>query len=214
MFTGLIEETGSIKQIIKIPGGYKFGIAGKKIFGDLKTDHSVSVCGVCLTVVKIENNVFFADAVGETLEKTTLVHARTGDEVNLERAMKVDDRFGGHLVQGHVGGIGTIKDVKKRGENWLLSVSVPADLEKYTIDEGSIAIDGISLTIAKKTRELIQISVIPHSYQNTIIRNYKTGTSVNIETDFFAKYVENFISAFQNGKKSNITRDWLKQVGY
>jgi riboflavin synthase len=215
MFTGLIEEIGIVQKINAIAGsGKQITIQGNIVLSDLKTDDSISVSGVCLTVTQVLNDSFRVDAVGETLEKSTLNRIIIGQRINLERAMRLSDRLGGHIVQGHVNGIGTVKEILQRGENWLLTVSVPNELEKYLISEGSIVIDGISLTITQLNDNEVGVSIIPHTFKNTIISDYKINQQVNIETDFLAKYVENFVNAFGSNKNSNITIEKLKELGY
>lgn len=215
MFTGLIEEIGLIQKITPVSGGGKqIKIQAKKILSDLEIDNSVAVSGVCLTVVKIFEDEFVVEAVGETLEKSTLRNTTIGQRVNLERALRLSDRLGGHFVQGHVNGMGTIKQILQRGENWYLEIEIPIALENYVIDEGSIAIDGVSLTIANLKRAIIGISVIPYTFKNTIINDYQINQKVNIETDFLAKYVENFIQAYGKSANSKITIDNLKNMGF
>jgi len=128
--------------------------------------------------------------------------------------MRLSDRLGGHIVQGHVNGIGTLKKIQQRGENWYLSVNVPKELEKYLISEGSIAIDGISLTITHLVGREVSVSIIPHTYKNTIISEYKINQQVNIETDFLAKYVENFIKTYGSSRQSNLTLEKMKELGF
>lgn len=212
MFTGLIEETGSIKSIKNILGGINLTISASKIMDDLKVDDSVSVNGVCLTAVNVDSNNFSVDAVGETLTKSTIQLLKENEKVNLERSVRLMDRLGGHLVQGHVNGIGTITQIKKRGDNYLVEVLLPSNLKKYLIEEGSIAIDGISLTIANLSDLKVGISIIPHTWQNTNMKNKKEGAKVNIETDVIAKYVENMLSA--NNEENKFTDNWFKQLGY
>lgn len=213
MFTGLIEEIGKIQNITLIAGGKQIAIAAEKILTDLKIDHSVAVSGVCLTAVKILENGFVAEAVGETLEKSTLNNIQVGQNVNLERAMQIGDRLGGHFVQGHVNGVGIVKQLHQRGENWYLVVEIPKELERYVINEGSIAIDGISLTIANLHGIDVGASVIPHTYKNTLISKYKIGQNVNIETDFLAKYIEKFVNSYkQNDSKISIEK--MKEMGF
>jgi len=215
MFTGLIEEIGTIQKIDIISGGGRqITILAQKVLSDLEIDHSVSVSGVCLTVTKVLNDSFIVDAVGETIEKTTIKKIHIGQKVNMERAMKLSDRLGGHIVQGHVNGIGTLKKIQQRGENWYLSVNVPKELEKYLISEGSIAIDGISLTITHLVGREVSVSIIPHTYKNTIISEYKINQQVNIETDFLAKYVENFIKTYGSSRQSNLTLEKMKELGF
>lgn len=213
MFTGLIEEIGKVKSIQPIAGGQKINLSASKILDDLKVDDSVAVNGVCLTATKIETNSFWVDAVGETLTKTTVAKFKNGINVNLERAVRLNDRLGGHLVQGHVNGIGRITQIINRGENYFLEVEVPPSLNKYLIDEGSIAVDGISLTIAKLTENRAGISVIPHTWANTILNQKVVGDHVNIETDVIAKYVEKLISDKKNSDET-FTDEWFKNMGY
>lgn len=213
MFTGLIEEIGKIESIISIPGGKGLKISAEKIIADLKIDDSISVNGICLTVTRLEDNKFYCEAVGTTLTKTTLQSYSIGEVVNLERAVRLSDRLGGHLVQGHVNGIGTIKQIFKLGGNYYVEISIPYELKKYLVDEGSIAIDGISLTIAKLEETTVGISVIPHTWNNTIIKNRKPGSKVNIETDVIAKYVEKLLQG--NDKLDDrFTDSWFKNLGY
>lgn len=181
---------------------------------DLKIDDSVAVNGVCLTATEIEPNGFWVDAVGETLTKSTLRDLQTRSEVNLERALKLSDRLGGHIVQGHVNGIGRISGIIKRGLNYLLEVDVPSEVERYLIPEGSIAIDGISLTIAQLHGVKVGISVIPHTWANTILKNKNIGDYVNLEVDFFAKYIEKYLSTKNNTKTETFSDDWFKEKGY
>ena len=213
MFTGLIEEIGQVKNIKSISGGISLNIAAKKIMNDIKIDDSVACNGVCLTVTSVGNNHFQADAVGATLEKTTLKSIRKGQQLNLERAVRLTDRLGGHLVQGHVNGIGSISQINKLGENFYLEVVIPENLKKYVIDEGSIAIDGISLTIAKLMNNHVGVSVIPHTWENTTLTYKRIGDSVNIETDLIAKYVEKLLTGGKDDE--NIFSDrWFKKLGY
>ncbi len=211
MFTGIIEEIGSVKNVTAQGEGKRFQISASKVLEDLKIDQSVAVNGVCLTVVKITNDSFFAEAVGETLIKSTLHHLKDGSTVNLERALRLSDRLGGHLVQGHVDGVGTVDQLNFGKNGSLLDITIPQSLSAYAISKGSIAIDGVSLTIAEKKENRLKIAVIPHTYSNTIFKYNKIGDRVNIEVDFFAKYIEQFLSKSSNNK---ITPDWLKQQGF
>ncbi|RMD51149.1 MAG: riboflavin synthase [Ignavibacteria bacterium] len=212
MFTGIIEEIGKIKKISPIPGGKRLSIFCESILDDLKVDDSVSVNGICLTAVNVGENYFDVEAVGETLTKTTINNFREGTHVNLERALKANSRLGGHFVMGHVNGIGKLTKVIPRGDAYLLEFSLPANLMKYCIDEGSIAINGISLTIAKAYRASVAISIIPHTWQNTVLRYLKTGDTVNVEVDMLAKYLERLIS--YNKQNSEFTIERLKEEGF
>ncbi|MBK9099276.1 MAG: riboflavin synthase [bacterium] len=214
MFTGIVEEIGKIERISPIQGGYSIKIKSSKIIEDLTVNDSVSIDGVCLTATNIEIPFFYADAVGATLEKTTFKNLKADSFVNLERSLKMSDRLGGHLVQGHVNGIGSITEIKKLGENYLVKVVIPQELERYLIKEGSIAINGISLTIAELNKNEIAISVIPHTWQNTNFKNKKVNDEVNIEIDILAKYVEKLLIGNDAKLNSSITESWLKQLGY
>jgi riboflavin synthase len=213
MFTGIIEEIGIIQKIDVIENGKRLKISASKIMDDVKVDDSVAVNGVCLTVIKLEQNSFWAEAVGETLKKTTINKLNQNTNVNLERAIRLSDRLGGHLVQGHVNGIGVIKKVNRLGENYYVEVQIPSDLEKYLIKEGSIAVDGISLTIANLTGSLVGISIIPHTWKNTNLRFRQISDEVNIEVDIIAKYVEKLLNA-KDKDANNLSDDVLKNMGY
>lgn len=213
MFTGLIEEIGKIKTIKSIPGGKQITIAAEKIMDDLKIDDSVCCSGVCLTVTGFTKNSFTVDAVGATLTKSTFASIHEQEWINLERSVRLNDRLGGHLVQGHVNGVGSIGDIEKPGDNYMLKISVPSSLSKYIVDEGSIAIDGISLTIAKIEESIITLSIIPHTWANTNLNIKKTGDKVNIETDVIAKYVEKLFY-YNNKNKDTFTDSWFDKLGY
>lgn len=213
MFTGLIEEIGSIAKIDSIPGGKRLRISAKLILDDTKIDDSICVNGVCLTVTKLEDEAFWVDAVGATLSKTTLAEVRLNQKVNLERAVRLSDRLGGHLVQGHVNGVGNISTVKKLGSNYLLEVFVPEELHKYIISEGSIALDGISFTIAEIKFPNVAISVIPHTWENTNLKHRYIGEKINIETDVIAKYVEKLLGG-SGDAEDKYSDEWFKNLGY
>lgn len=214
MFTGIIEEIGKIEKITPIAGGFSLRINAEKVIEDLSVNDSVCIDGVCLTVTKKENDAFWVDAVGATLEKTSFDFIKAGTYVNLERSVRLNDRMGGHLVQGHVNGIGIISEIKKLGENYLVKIIIPEDLEKYLIKEGSIAINGISLTIANVNKNEISISIIPHTWQNTNLKYKKLNDKVNVEIDILAKYVEKLLTKVNNSSDKNITENWLKEIGY
>ncbi len=211
MFTGIIEEIGTIHRLLPQPSGLRIWIRARRILDDLKIDQSVAVNGVCLTVVEIDREAFAADTVTETLNRSTLQFARVNDAVNLERALRLQNRLGGHLVQGHVDGMGTIQQLLTAPEaNWL-KIEIPSELNRYTIPKGSIAIDGISLTIARKDGNLLSVAVIPHTMKQTVLQFKKTGDRVNLEVDFLAKYIEQFVHL---PAETKLTTEWLKQQGY
>lgn len=213
MFTGIIEEVGRTEAIKPIAGGKSLTISAEKILSGINTGDSISVNGVCLTVTKFSARNFTVDAVGETLNKTTINQLRIGDNVNLEPALRLSQKLGGHIVQGHINDVGEISELKKLGENYLLSVLVPVALEKYLIKEGSIAIDGISLTIADVDYNKCTFSIIPHTWANTNLNAKKIGNKVNIEIDIITKYVEKLLA----GTKENISElneERLNKLGY
>jgi riboflavin synthase len=214
MFTGIIEEIGKVSSINPISGGIRIRISSRKILDDISVNDSICVNGVCLTATKVENDGFWVDAVGATLEKTTFSKIQISTPVNLERSLKLNDRLGGHFVQGHTNGTGTILQIKKLGENYFLKIRVDEKLEKYLIDEGSIAIDGVSLTIAEHNGPEVGISIIPHTWQKTSVQFSKAGDKVNIETDVLAKYIEKLIRRNEAKDNINITENWLKELGY
>ncbi len=211
MFTGLVEEVGTIVQLRSIPGGIEFRISADKVRSDLAIGDSISVDGVCLTVIGCTQNTFTVQAVGETLEKTTLSGLQKGQKVNLERALQVGSRLGGHFVQGHVNATAPITQWQKRGENFYLEIEVPAALRKYIILEGSICIDGISLTVARLQGNRVGINIIPHTAQVTNLSYKKVGDLVNVEVDLIAKYIESLLTSSKDG---SLTREKLKQWGY
>lgn len=213
MFTGLIEEVGKIASINAIPGGKKLEIEASFIMDDVKVDDSVCINGVCLTATSIKGKGFTADAVGATLSKTTIADLKPGDSVNLERSLRLSDRLGGHMVQGHVNGIGIIAEIQKLGDNYYLEVEVPGSLKRYLINEGSIAIDGISLTIANISGNKAGVSVIPHTWSKTNLNSKRIGGKVNIETDVIAKYVEKLLNKDNEGKDT-FSEEWFRNMGY
>jgi riboflavin synthase len=214
MFTGIVEEIGKIEKITPITGGLNLKINALKILEDIKINDSICVDGVCLTVIETAQNYFLVDAVGATLEKTTFNNVKAKDLVNLERSVKLNDRLGGHLVQGHVNGIGTISEIKKLGENYLVKLIVPEELERYLIKEGSIAINGISLTMADLDKNIVSISIIPHTWQNTNLKFRNVNDLINVEIDILAKYVEKLLSKSTASTEKNISEGWLKELGY
>lgn len=214
MFTGIIEEIGKISSIHPIAGGMRMKISSSKILDDISVDDSICVSGVCLTAIKVEDDGFWVEAVGATLEKTTFSKMQLSSSVNLERSMRLNDRLGGHFVQGHTNGTGTILEINKLGENYFLKIKVNESLEKYLIEEGSITIDGVSLTIAELDGSKVGISLIPHTWHNTIIQYKKIGDKVNVETDVLAKYIEKLLGKNGANDNINITENWLKELGY
>lgn len=193
MFSGIIEEIGIVNKISDHPNSKKFKISCSNILSDSKIGESLSCNGVCLTITSISNNQFDVDIVNETLNCTTLKTISEGSKINLERSIRYKDRIGGHLVQGHVDGLAKVENIHRTNEYTELELIIDKDLRKYCIHKGSIAIDGVSLTIAGLTNHGIKIALIPHTLDNTILSNYKVNNNVNIEFDMIAKYVESFL---------------------
>lgn len=214
MFTGIVEEIGKIEQTTPIAGGLNLKIAAQKITEDIRVNDSICVDGVCLTVTKFDINNFWVDAVGATLQKSTFANIKNSDFVNLERSIRLSDRLGGHLVQGHVNGVGHISGIEKLGENYLFKFVIPDEIQKYLIKEGSVAINGISLTIADLNQNEISISVIPHTWENTNLKYKKLKDKVNVEIDILAKYVEKLLHNNSDSSETKISESWLKDLGY
>ncbi len=214
MFTGLIEDIGTVAQLQPISQGLALGIGSKVITDDLNLGDSVAVNGVCLTVTQFSGAHFTVKAVQETLDRSTLGGLKIGGNVNLERAIRFGDRMGGHFVQGHVDGTGVILRKEKIGSAYWFDISVPAEFDRYIIYKGSIAVDGISLTVARKSVGSISISVILHTYQNTNLHYLSVNDRVNIELDMMAKYIENLLNHKGEKQKSTITETWLLKQGF
>ena len=212
MFTGLIEEIGKIISIIRKGNYITIKIQSRVCVEDLTKGDSIAVDGVCLTAVDYDRNSFSADVTYETLKNTTLSTLKPGDPVNLERAITSHKRLGGHFVQGHVEGVGRIISKKVYGETKELSIQIPEHLKKYIVEKGSIALNGVSLTVAEFHDPILKIVLIPETLKNTNLRCKKPGDFLNIETDILAKYVEKVYS----GKKSTeiLTLQKLKELGF
>jgi len=191
MFTGIIEEVGQISAIYKSEDLFQISVKTDSILNESKVGDSISINGVCLTLTSIKSNSFTSDVVRETIERTNLKYIKVGNYINLERAMRADSRFDGHIVQGHVEGMGKVKSIQK-DENFIIKVQIPEKLANYCIYKGSITINGISLTIASIKENLIDIWIIPHTLSRTTFDVIKENDYVNIETDIIAKYIEKF----------------------
>lgn len=194
MFTGIIEGLGTIAEIRPSGRGKRLLIDVDFPLDQTKIGDSIAISGVCVTVIIIAGKRFEIDISPETIAKTTFGTAKIGDRVNLERALRLSDRIDGHLVSGHIDGIGTIKDKKRTGNAIIVVIDVPEFLSRYMITKGSVAVDGISLTINNRARDCFDVSIIPHTAKLTTIGLKKAGDYVNIETDMIGKYIENFIA--------------------
>ncbi len=212
MFTGIIEEKGFIKEFIQYAGSAKIVVTCSKILEDIKIGDSIAINGCCQTVVDFNQNSFSAQVSKETLNITTFKHFKPDMPVNLERALTPSSRMGGHIVQGHIDCVG--KFIKKVSLNdfYELYFEIPEHENKYIVHKGSIAVDGVSLTVAEITGNIFKVAIIPHTFQNTTLANLSTGDFVNIETDILGRYVEKFLSP--NNNISNITKNFLQENGF
>ncbi len=192
MFTGIIEETGRIRQIEDLDGGRKLTIEAS-FAGDLRPDESVSINGACQTVVRNDDTSFDVVTIEETLRKTTFGALEEGQPVNLERAMKAGGRLDGHFVQGHVDATGEVVDVEREDTDWLYRIRFDREYRRYLIPVGSVALDGISLTVARLDSNELTVAIIPHTYEKTNVSSWQKGTPVNLEFDMIGKYVVGFM---------------------
>lgn len=199
MFTGLVEETGKLVDKLKTGEGYQLKISAEKVTKDLEIGSSIAVNGCCLTVVNIENNNFSLDTIEETLKKTNLGELKTGDRINLERPLKAEARLGGHFVLGHIDTTGEVTDIKELSNSHFMTIKFPDDFKKYLIFVGSVAIDGVSMTVAQLEKNSFSVGIIPHTWQETIFSDKKIGSTVNLEFDVLGKYVETIME----GKETN-----------
>ncbi|MDY6953594.1 MAG: riboflavin synthase [Thermodesulfobacteriota bacterium] len=220
MFTGIIEGLGSVKSAIDTGGGMRMHIQGDFPLEGIRVGDSIAVNGACLTAVEIGKSAFSVDVAPETLSRTTLGHMKVGDRVNLERALCLGDRLSGHLVTGHIDGIGTVKSRRPLANAILFAFTVPEALSRYIVEKGSVAIDGISLTVNACDHRGFEVSVIPHTASITTMGLRRPGDSVNIETDLVGKYVERFTrhfvakSANRKDAVGSVDETLLKETGF
>lgn len=212
MFTGIIEGLGTVKAVIPTGGGVRLHIRGDFPLDDIRVGDSIAVSGVCLTAVHVGDNAFKVDVAPETLSKTTLAQIKVGDRLNLERALRLGGRLDGHLVTGHVDGIGTVKSKRPSGNATLFAFGVPEELCRYIVQKGSVAVDGISLTVNACLPKAFEVSIIPHTAKMTTLGFKKVGDMVNVETDMIGKYVERFIQPFVDGAKTSRTRTSIDET--
>jgi len=219
MFTGIVEEVGKIEKIEQHGENRRITISAKNTPKELGTGQSISVSGVCLTALDIKPNSFCADLAPETWTRTSFSRIHEGALVNLELPMKADGRFGGHIVQGHVDGVGKLIAFERildsdgsESENWWLHIELPSDVEKYTVFKGSISIEGISLTVAKLGKNQCTIAIIPHTVELTNLGSLKPGDPVNLEADVIAKYVEKMMT--REPSESSLTIEELVKQGF
>jgi len=211
MFTGIIEEIGIVKTFSLSGKNAQIVVECKKILEDVKIGDSIAINGVCQTVTSFSTNSFTAEISSETLSVTTLSKLRNGEKVNLERALTLSSRLGGHMVSGHVDGLAKIKSIQKLAEFYNIKFEVPRDLTKYIAKKGSVTLNGISLTVADIVSNEFSVAIIPHTFENTSLSILKSGDFVNIEVDILAKYVEKILSTGNNG---SVDENFLKENGF
>ncbi|MCR5755368.1 MAG: riboflavin synthase [Acetatifactor sp.] len=215
MFTGIIEEVGTVKKILRGRQSIVVTVQGGKVLEGTKIGDSIAVNGICLTVTGLQDGCFSADVMPETMQRTSLTGLSAGSHVNLERALAADGRFGGHIVSGHVDGVGKILRVQPNDNAVIYTIQTKPELMRYMVEKGSITIDGASLTLTMVGRNYFSVSLIPHTVAQTVFRERKEGDLVNLETDLFGKYVERLLTEQSvNYGKRELTKDFLLQHGF
>ncbi|HTX34547.1 MAG TPA: riboflavin synthase [Bryobacteraceae bacterium] len=213
MFTGIIEELGTVEALAARAAGSRLTVRCATVRTDLAEGASIAVNGVCLTALDLRGDSFSADLAPETLSRSNLGALRAGSRVNLERPLSPSGRLNGHIVQGHVDGVGEFLSLDALGaDNWWLRIRVPAELDAFLVYKGSIAIDGISLTIAALEGDVLSVTIIPHTYRNTTLGGYRPGARVNLECDILAKHVEKLLRKLD--VKAGLTVEKLRENGY
>ncbi len=212
MFTGIIEEIGILSSITALGNGVELNIKAHSVLESTKIGDSIAVNGICLTVVSIDTGNFKVQVVKETVNRTSLVEWRSGQQVNLERALLASGRLDGHFVQGHVDGTGLVVKVESQNPGFLLTITPLKELQKFIIQKGSIAVDGVSLTVASKSSDKFSIAIIPHTSKETTLVNLKPGMKVNLETDILGKYVYQYVS--KHSDNDGISNKMLNDFGY
>ena len=219
MFTGIVEEMGTVRRLNQSPNRCELELSAAKVLEGTQIGDSIAVNGVCLTVTSMQGGKFQADVMAETLRRSSLGSLHRGSQVNLERAMAADGRFGGHIVAGHIDGTGTILSTRKEGNAMWVEIGAPEGILRYIIEKGSIAIDGISLTVALLTDKSFSVSVIPHTGEETTLLHKKKGDIVNLENDPVGKYVERFLTipaekTNDTTQEKGITLEMLTKYGF
>ena len=215
MFTGIIEEIGTVRNIRRGQNSVVLTIGAPHIVEGTRIGDSIAVNGICLTVTDMQTDSFSADVMHETMNRSSLASLVAGQRVNLERAMPADGRFGGHIVSGHVDGMGQIADIRQDDVAVWYMIRAEDEILRYVVEKGSIAVDGISLTVAKMRDDSFLVSTIPHTVRNTILQDKKLGDRVNLECDVIGKYVERLMQKVEKDEhKSSITMDFLTKYGF
>lgn len=215
MFTGIVEEIGTINSIFQNRENARIKIDANKVLEDVNLGDSICTNGVCLTVTEYDSKSFTVDVMGETLRRSNLGELKKGDKVNLERALALGGRFGGHIVSGHIDGVGVIKEFANEGNAIWISIETSNDILKSIVFKGSITIDGVSLTVAYVDDDIFKVCIIPHTQSETILTSKKTGNKVNLECDVIAKYIEKLLMVQEKQEnKKTIDIDFLKENGF
>lgn len=216
MFTGIVEELGTIKHISLSGNSGSIAIKASKVLGGTKIGDSIAVNGICLTVTTLQPDGFTADVMAETMRRSGLSDAKSGDKVNLERAMAADGRFGGHIVSGHIDGTGIITEFRREENAVWVKIEAASQILGLLVEKGSICIDGISLTVAKVSKRDFQVSIIPHTAEETTLLVKKKGDKVNLENDVIGKYVQKFMGLAPEDEEdgSGLTMDMLRELGF
>jgi len=214
MFTGIIEETGTIRSVKRGKISASLGIEARLVIEDVKVGDSINTNGVCLTVTAFDNTGFEVDVMAETMRRTNLGGLGPGSMVNLERALRLSDRLGGHLVSGHIDGTGKITLMNREENATWITIAADPQVTRYIVDKGSVTLDGISLTVVDVNRGSFRVSIIPHTGQETTLLKKKTGDTLNIECDITAKYIEKFLREEPGRKAGNIDINFLNKHGF
>ena len=214
MFTGIIENVGTVNSIQTTPGGSRMVLLSPGVARELNVGDSVAVNGACLTKVAGNDDIFEVDVSPETLKKTNLIALRKGDAVNLELSMRLGDRLGGHMVTGHIDAVGTLEKRRPEGDSEIVTVGAPDKVMRYIVEKGSVAIDGISLTVAARDESQFEVAIIPHTAIKTTLLTKTPGESVNLEVDLIGKYVERFLIDDSSVEESKLTKEFLIEQGY
>ena len=214
MFTGIIEELGTVGAMDRRSDSIRLTIEAKKVLEGTQLGDSIAVNGICLTVTSLGPSYFTADVMRETMRRTGLADVRNGSQVNLERALQVGSRLGGHIVSGHIDGVGRIISITTDGIAKVIRIGIPDTMAPFIVEKGSIAIDGISLTVAAVTPDSFTVSIIPHTIANTTLLTKREGSIVNLETDMIGKYVHNFTVDYTQRGKGKLTLEKLIENGF
>ena len=214
MFTGLVEEVGTLKSVKRGGGSCVLTVECSRVLEGSRVGDSIAVNGVCLTVTSMGGTYFNADAMPETLDRSSLGKLPSGSPVNLERAMPADGRFGGHIVSGHIDGMGTVMSITPDENAVWYRIGAEPKLLRYIVEKGSITVDGISLTVAATDGESFSVSIIPHTQKETALRSLGSGSAVNLETDIIGKYVEKLMQPEPESKQGGLTEDFLRENGF